>query len=110
MAGLTGWAFLRAGEQLASAVTRVWWPVALAAAALVPRLRRPVLVAAVVPPLVDWLRTPPRAGLGPLRYVGLRLLDDLAYGAGVWAGVVAERDVGALLPRFSRRRGSPRSG
>ncbi len=111
VAGLTGWAFLRAGEQLASAVTRVWWPVAVAAAALVPRLRRPVLVAAVVPPLVDWLRTPPRAGLGPLRYVGLRLLDDLAYGAGVWAGVVAERDAGALLPRFSRRRrGAARSG
>ena len=27
--------------------------------------------------------------------------DQMAYGAGVWAGVVAEREVGPLLPSFT---------
>ena len=30
-----------------------------------------------------------------------RLVDDLAYGAGVWKGVVAERNPAPLLPHFT---------
>lgn len=104
IASLTVLGFVRAGEQLASAVTRVWWPAALAASVVVPRLRRPLVVAAVLPGLLDWFRTKPPRRPGLLRYLGLRLLDDAAYGAGVWAGVWTERDIGPLLPRFSARR------
>ena len=97
---------LRAGEQLASAVTRIWWPVALPAALGVRRLRRPLLAAALLPVVIDWSRTvgaAPVARLDPVRYLGLRLLDDAAYGAGVWVGAVRARTPRVLLPRFASR-------
>jgi mycofactocin glycosyltransferase len=31
----------------------------------------------------------------------VRVLDDVAYGAGVWRGVLRERTIAPLLPRFS---------
>jgi mycofactocin glycosyltransferase len=31
----------------------------------------------------------------------VRVLDDLAYGVGVWRGVLRERTIAPLLPRFS---------
>ncbi|HEX6786057.1 MAG TPA: mycofactocin biosynthesis glycosyltransferase MftF [Acidimicrobiales bacterium] len=97
---------LRAGEQLASAVSRIWWPVALPAVLGVRRLRRPVLAAALVPVVIDWWRTvggPPPARLDPVRYLGLRLVDDAAYGAGVWVGAWRARTPGVLLPRITPR-------
>ena len=45
-----------------------------------------------------------------------KLVDDLAYGAGLWKGVVAEREPGPLRPRFTswpgplRRGAEPRPG
>ena len=30
-----------------------------------------------------------------------RLVDDLAYGVGLWKGVLAEREPGPLRPRFT---------
>ena len=85
-----------AWRPLSSAVTRTWWPAALAAAVVSRRARRAVVAAAVVPPLVDWFagdRT-----VDPAAYVALRLLDDLAYGAGVWAGCVRARTIVPLVP------------
>jgi len=38
---------------------------------------------------------------GLLAHVLLRGLDDLAYGAGVWAGAVRRRTAAPLLPRFA---------
>ena len=96
---LAGLGHLYAGRQVASAITRVWWPLALLAALLVPRLRVPLLGAAIVPPLVDWLeRGGPNGGA---RYIALRLADDAAYGLGVWIGAVEQRSVGALSPKFT---------
>ena len=48
--------------------------------------------------LVDIIKLKPSniAVFGPLR-----LLDNLAYGAGVWAGVFRMRSARCLLPRFS---------
>jgi mycofactocin system glycosyltransferase len=97
--------FVRAGEQLASTLTRVGWPVVLPAAVAVRRLRRPLALAALVPITLDWARTALGASSGrldPLRYLALRLVDDLAYGAGVWAGALRARDLAALRPRFTR--------
>jgi mycofactocin system glycosyltransferase len=71
---------VRAGEPLASAVRRVWWPI-LAVAALRWRPARVALAASAV------------AALDPLRVV-----DDVAYSIGVWRGVVRERHLGAVLP------------
>ncbi len=93
---LAGRGHLHAGRWLARAVTRAWWPAALASALVSRRARRAVLVAAVLPPLLDWRER--RPGLDPLRYVALRLADDVAYGAGVWRGSIRSRTVAALLP------------
>lgn len=96
---LAGLGHLYAGRQVASAITRVWWPIAFVVAALVPRARLPLLAAAVVPPLLDWL--PARGPGHPARYVGLRVADDVTYGTGAWIGALEQRRAGALAPRFT---------
>ena len=93
---LSGRAHRYVGLALADAIRRPWWPLALAAAVVSRRARRVVLVAVVVPPAVEWVRD--RPGIDPLRWTALRLLDDVAYGAGVWAGCVRTRSLRALLP------------
>ena len=106
---LAGLGHLHAGRQLARAVTRVWWPVALVAALVSTRARRAVLAAAVLPALSDWVRHRPAGGLGPARYTALRLLDDASYGWGVWQGVLATRNVEPLVPDLSSWPGRSRA-
>ncbi|KZS72382.1 mycofactocin system glycosyltransferase [Mycobacterium kansasii] len=94
-----------AALQLASAMCRHYWPVTLIAALLFRRCRRVVLVAAIVDGVVDWLRRKEAADgdtepIGVLTYVLLKRVDDLAYGLGLWYGVVRERNVGALKPQI----------
>jgi hypothetical protein len=63
------------------------------------RGRRVAVVAALlvlVPPAVDWWRR--RPGLDPLRWATASIADDVAYGAGVWAGCLRSRSFGPLLP------------
>jgi hypothetical protein len=70
---------------------------------LASRRSRPVLAAvAVVPGLLEWVDR--RPGLDAARFVALRLADDLAYAAGVWAGCVGQRSARALLPDLAVRR------
>jgi mycofactocin system glycosyltransferase len=96
VARLAGLGHLHAGRLLASAVTRTWWPIALVGAVASRRVRRGVLVAAVVPVAWEWLSE--RPPLDPVRYGVLRLLDDAAYGVGVWEGCVRERTFEPLRP------------
>ncbi len=94
-----------AALQLASAICRHYWPLALIGALLFPRIRHIVVVAAVVDGVADWVsrhnnddaRT---KQLGVVPYVVLKRLDDLAYGAGLWAGMVHERNLGPLKPQI----------
>jgi mycofactocin glycosyltransferase len=105
---IAGLGNLYAGRLVANAMIRPWWPATLAAALVSRRARRAALVAATVPVLLDWRRE--RPALDPARYVGLRLLDDLAYGLGVWRGAIRQRTLGPLLPVFPellRRRRPP---
>ncbi len=88
-----------AALQLASAICRHYWPIALIAALLSRRCRQVVLVAAVVDGVVDWITRNGNADddtkrVGLLSYVLLKRLDDIAYGIGLWTGVVRERHVG----------------
>jgi mycofactocin glycosyltransferase len=100
-ARLAGGGTLAAGRPLGSAISRTWWPLALPAAVVVPRLRPPLAALVLVPPLLDWLdRRPP---LGPARYVAARLLDDIGYSLGVWQGCAERRTVRPLLPRLGSR-------
>lgn len=94
-----------AALQLASAICRHYWPVALVAALMSRRCRKVVLVAAVVDGVVDWLTRNSHAEddskrVGLLTYVLLKRVDDLAYGVGLWSGVVREREFGALKPQI----------
>ncbi len=113
---------------LATAARRVWWPPAVVAAVLVPRLRRPVGCVLAASELGGRL---PRwwqarrgasrgsdvaelAGFGTV--VGCGTLDDLAYGSGVWAGCARERSLRAVMPHVvmpkrtpQRRNDSPSS-
>jgi mycofactocin glycosyltransferase len=94
-----------AALQLASAVCRHYWPVALVAATLSRRCRQAVLVAAVVDGVVDWLGRHGNVDddtkqVGLVGYLLLKRLDDIAYGLGLWTGVVRERHLGALKPQI----------
>jgi len=81
---------------LSRAATRHHWPLAVAAALVSRRARRGLLALAVAEGLLAWL--PSRHRGGPLRHLAARRLDDLAYGAGLWAGAVRARSARALLP------------
>ncbi|HTF07841.1 MAG TPA: mycofactocin biosynthesis glycosyltransferase MftF [Asanoa sp.] len=93
---LAGGGTLRAGEVVADAAVRAWWPLAVAAFVGVPRLRPAIAVAAVVPALLEWRRE--RPPLGPLQWLAARRLDDAAYGWGVWTGSLDEGLFDALRP------------
>lgn len=103
---LAGLGHLYAGRQVANTITRAWWPIAVIAALFVRRARLPLLCAATIPPLLDWVGS--RGPLNPVRYVGLRLADDVTYGAGVWIGAIEERSGGALMPKFTNWPGRAR--
>jgi mycofactocin system glycosyltransferase len=113
---LAGLGHLWAGRLLAATVVRVWWPVAVAAAMVSRRARQILAVSALVTVLSDQRY---RAGVGNagqdgqldlVRSCGLRLLDDVAYGAGTWVGMVRERTLGPVLPAFTSWPGRPRTG
>ena len=86
---------------LGGAGTVVTAPVLLAL--LGPRWsRRTAAVALVAPPLLEWFTR--RPSLDPLRWTAVRLVDDLAYAAGVWRGCWSARTAVPLRPRTTRPR------
>ena len=71
----------------------------------VPAVRQVVLVAAVIDGVVDWVTRNGNADddtkrVGLVSYLLLKRLDDIAYGTGLWTGVVRERHLGALKPQI----------
>ena len=72
---------LLAARQIADAVRRAWWPIVLVGS-LVSRRMRWIALASVV---ADVRATP----------------TDVAYGWGVWSGMVRHRTCGPIVPRFS---------
>ena len=90
-----GWA----GRGIADAMRRAWWPLLLLASIPSRRVRRASIAAATIPALVEWVME--RPAVDPVRWVGVRLADDVAYGAGVWCGCIRRRRFGALLPDLS---------
>ena len=95
----------QAALQLAAAICRHYWPIALIAALLSRHCRHVVLVAAIIDGVVDWVKRHGNADddtkpVGLVSYLLLKRLDDIAYGTGLWTGVVRERHVGALKPQI----------
>ncbi|MDD7969107.1 glycosyltransferase [Actinomycetospora lemnae] len=97
---LAPWGLGGAVWQAAGALTRHWWPAAVAGSLVSRRLRRATVAAAVAEGLADWWRFRP-PGAGPLdaaTHVVAHRLDDLAYGAGLWWGAWRHRTVAPLRP------------
>jgi mycofactocin system glycosyltransferase len=106
---------LSAGRQLARCSVRVWWPVTLVAASR-SRHARWVAAAGVAVCVLDAHRDARRSGLpddtapalGVAQPLGavtsgvLAVVDDLAYGVGLWQGCWRARSLRALLPAISR--------
>ena len=92
-------------RQLSRALLREWWPLSALVAVRVPRLRRPLLLAVCVHLSASLREAGDRAPVtvGPATFAGLRLLDDLAYGSGVWWGCAQQRSLRALLPASPSR-------
>lgn len=80
-------------------VVRHWWPAFAVAAVFSRRARRLVVVAGLVDAAIEYVRLRPR--LDPLRFLVLRRLDDLAYGAGVWWGAIRSGSLRCLAPFIS---------
>lgn len=95
-----------AAVQLAAALCRHYWPVALVLATVSQRWRRVVVVAAIVDGVVDWVARRRNANgdetkpLGLFTYVVMKRLDDLAYGVGLWHGALRERNPRPLKPQI----------
>jgi mycofactocin system glycosyltransferase len=81
---------------LARYATQLAAPLALAA--LTRRPGRTALLLAA-PQLVDWVRR--RPPLDPLLFTVAGIVDDVAYGTGVWRGCVRHRTLAPLRPRVS---------
>lgn len=93
--------------QLSAAVCRHYWPISVVAAAMSRRCRRAVLLAAVVDSVYGWVTRRELSDeggrrIGLLGYTALKRLDDLAYGAGLWAGVLRTGTVRPLRPDIRR--------
>jgi mycofactocin glycosyltransferase len=78
-------------------LARVWAPLLVGGLCL-RRTRRLCLLALLAPALRDRAQDP--GTLDAARYLGLHVVDDVAYGAGVWAGCAGARTVVPLLPRI----------
>ena len=91
-AGATGWTVVGLGR----AATMLSWPGLVALAATGRRGRRAAAALVLVPPVVDWVRRRPDLDLP--RWVAASVVDDVAYGAGVWTGCLREHTFGPLLP------------
>lgn len=92
-----GWAV----RQESALLLRHWWPATLGAALLSRNARRTVATALIVDGFVTVTE---RRGAKPLTALFGRRLDDLAYGAGLWAGAVGAHDLRCLVPRAPRLR------
>lgn len=91
---LAGLGHLWAGRSIADALRRAWWPAVVVGALGSVRLRRVAVAAALLPAALEWaVERPP---VDPGRWIALRLVDDVAYGWGVWAGCLRARRFGAL--------------
>ena len=94
---MTGW--FSTVRLLTSAVMRAWWPPVLLVGQYSLRVGAVFVFSAFVPAMYGIMRNKPRHTFG---YIVLRILDPMAYGAGVWTGAFRDRNLRCLLPVVTR--------
>ena len=93
---------LGAGQLLARAVVRAWWPAAVLASLVSSRARRLVAASVLANATVAAVGAR-RRGASRAAVVGaISVVDDVAYGAGVWSGCISRRSFRALAPSLQR--------
>jgi hypothetical protein len=90
----------KSAQSAASLISRVWWPIAFIFAIFSQRLRILFIAAALGPAVYEWWIKRPH--LDVVRFALLKMLDNAAYGAGVWKGAIAKRDAAPLIPTVKR--------
>ena len=90
---------------LARSITRAWWPLFFLASFVSVRLGAMFTFSVLVPPVWAILRRQPRY---TLRYLATRIIDNLAYGIGVWSGALRARKLRCILPVITVRRSASR--
>ena len=91
---------VKSAQSAASAINRVWWPIAFVLALFSQRLRVLFIVAALGPAVYEWWTKRPH--LDVVRFALIKILDNAAYGAGVWKGVIATRTIAPLIPTVKK--------
>lgn len=84
---------------LASAIARAWWPLFFVAAFFSFSAGFALFASLLIPAVYGLVRHKPQRIFG---YMGLRILDNLAYGAGVWWGAMQTRSIRCLIPTVTR--------
>ena len=90
----------QSAQSAVSAINRVWWPIAFVLAIFSQRLRVLFIAAALGPAVYEWWIKRPH--LDVVRFALMKMLDNTAYGAGVWKGVIATRNAAPLIPTVKR--------
>lgn len=90
---------------VAMAVRRAWWPIFVIASFASIRVTAMYTFSLFTPLMFGVLRKKPHAVAS---YVGLRIIDDLAYGLGVWVGAFRQRSLRCIIPVLTVRRTSRR--
>ena len=80
---------------LASAITRSWWPLFFIVSLFSFGPGVALFASYLVPAVYGLVRHKPQRIFG---YLGVRILDGLAYGAGVWVGAFRHRSLRCLMP------------
>ena len=97
---IAGGGTVRSAGPALGGLARAWSP-ALALGLLFRRTRRLAALILVIPALRDWLAQ--RDGVDPLRYCAWHVADDVAYGAGLWAGCVDAGTAEPVIPHIAWR-------
>ena len=84
---------------LSTATARAWWPIFFVLAVFSFGAGFALFASLLVPVIYGLLRHKPQRVAG---YIGLRILDNLAYGAGVWLGAISARSFRCLIPTITR--------
>jgi mycofactocin system glycosyltransferase len=90
----------QSAQSAVSAINRVWWPIAFVLAIFSQRLRMLFIAAALAPAVYEWWTKRPH--LDVVRFVLIKMVDNAAYGVGVWKGVIATRNIAPLIPIVKR--------